>query len=50
MFKALKSRWTMEKTGQSFTDSVSWGVVYYWVDCYGDRWMAETKWGFRVKA
>ena len=49
MYKSLRSRWTMEKTGQSFTDMVNWGVVYYWIDCYGDRWMAEHKWGFRVK-
>jgi hypothetical protein len=49
MYKELKSRWTMEKTGESFTDMVSWGVVYYWEDCYGQRWMAERKWGFRVK-
>jgi hypothetical protein len=39
----------MEKTGQAFTDMVNRGVVYYWIDCYGHRWMAETKWGFRVR-
>jgi hypothetical protein len=49
MYKSLKSRWSMEKTGQAFTNMVSWGVMYYWVDCYGQRWMAEQKWGFRVR-
>lgn len=49
MYRKLKSRWSMEKTGQSFTDMVSWGVVYYWRDCYGDEYMAESRWGFRVK-
>lgn len=39
----------MEKTGASFVDVVSWGVVYYWRDCYGDVYMAGHKWGFRVK-
>jgi hypothetical protein len=39
----------MKPTGQSFTDLVSWDIVRYWVDCYGDRWMAVNKWGFRVK-
>ena len=43
MYRKLKSRWTMEKTGESFTDMVSWR------DCYGDEYMAERKWGFRVK-
>lgn len=49
MVKTLYSRWTMEKTGQSFIDSESWGVVYYWKDCYGNVWIAENKWGWRVK-
>ena len=39
----------MKPTGQSFTDMVSWDIVGFWVDCYGDEWMAVNKWGFRVK-
>ncbi len=49
MFKKLKSRWTMKQTGQHFTDIVSSDIVYYWIDFYGDKWMAVSKWGFRVK-
>jgi hypothetical protein len=49
MIKALKSRWTMKPTGSSFMDVVTWDLVQYWEDCYGDRWMAVSKWGFRVK-
>lgn len=39
----------MKPTGQSFTDIVNWDIVRFWVDCYGDEWMAVNKWGFRVK-
>lgn len=39
----------MNPTGQSFTDVVSWDIVRFWVDCYGDEWMVVNKWGFRVK-
>jgi hypothetical protein len=49
MIKWLKSRWSMKPTGETFTDMVSWDIVKYWEDCYGDRWMAVNKWGFRVK-
>ena len=49
MIKVLKSRRTMKQTGEYFIDVVTGGIVFYWVDCYGERWMAERKWGFRVK-
>jgi hypothetical protein len=49
MIKYLKSRWSMKPTGQSFTDVVVGDSVRFWVDCYGDEWMAVDKWGFRVK-
>lgn len=39
----------MKPTGESFMDVVTSELVQYWVDCYGDRWMAVNKWGFRVK-
>jgi hypothetical protein len=45
----IKSRWTMRKTGNSFRDDISWNQVYRWVDCYGDEWLAESRWGFRTK-
>jgi hypothetical protein len=46
----IKSRWTMRKTGFAFRDDISWNQVYRWVDCYGDVWLAESRWGFRVKS
>jgi hypothetical protein len=45
----LKSRWSMRNTGNAFRDTISWNQVYRWVDCYGDEWLAESRWGFRVK-
>jgi hypothetical protein len=49
MIKVLKSRSTMQQTGEYFVDVVTGRIVFYWIDCYGDRWMVERKWGFRVK-
>ncbi len=39
----------MKLTGEYFTDVVAGDLVRCWEDCYGDRWMAVSKWGFRVK-
>jgi hypothetical protein len=49
MIKSFKSRWTMKPTGASFMDVVTLDLVQYWEDCYGDKWMAVSKWGFRIK-
>ena len=49
MIKWLKSRISMQATGNSFWDCVANRRVRYWVDCYEVEYMAYTKWGFRVK-
>jgi hypothetical protein len=49
IIKNLKSRWSMKPTGQSFTDVVTYDKVQFWKDCYGDEWMAVSKFGDRVK-
>ena len=49
MYKNLKSRLTMIQTGEVFTDMSTSSVMYYWVDCYGCKWIAEARWGSRVK-
>ena len=49
MIKLFKSRWTMKPTGESFMDVVTLDLVRYWEDCYGDKWMAVSKWGSRIK-
>jgi len=45
----IKSRWTMRKTGNSFWDSIGSKKIYQWQDCYSDVWLANWRWGFRVK-
>ena len=40
---------SMIETGDSFRDVVTGDSVRFWMDCYGDEWMAVNKWGFRVK-
>ena len=49
MIKSLKSRWSMKPTGEYFIDVVGGDIVRFWMDVYGDEWMAVNKWGFRVK-
>ena len=49
MMKNLISRLTMVKLGQSFYDKVQDKPVYYWRDYYFDRYMATSRWGFRIK-
>ena len=44
MFKWIKSRATMKRTGFAFTDIVSGKPVYYYKDCYKQEWMANSKW------
>lgn len=39
----------MVKLGSAFYDKVEERPVYYWRDCYFDRYMATSRWGFRVK-
>jgi hypothetical protein len=49
VIRNFKSRWSMKPTGDSFRDTVNGDLVRFWKDCYGDEWMAVSKWGFRVK-
>lgn len=39
----------MVKTGNSFYDNIGRKVVYYWQDCYFEKYMANNRFGFRVK-
>lgn len=45
----IKSRWTMRKTGNEFYDNIAGMVIYQWVDCYSDVWLAGSRWGYGVK-
>lgn len=49
LIKSTISRATMKKTGSAFIDVVTGDVVHYWIDKYGQAWMAVNRWGFRVK-
>ena len=48
MFRWIKSWITMKRTHCLFIDQVSGNEVFEYVDCYGDKWMAEfNRFGFR---
>ena len=49
MVKRLISRLTMVKTKQLFLDVVNKCVVYEWVDYYGQKFTAQTRFGTRLK-
>ena len=41
----------MTLVGHAFVDVVVNEDVFYWRDCYGRCWMANSRWGwFRVRA
>lgn len=49
--KRLISRFTMIEIEHSyFRDAVNGKTVKLYVDCYGQKWMAYGKWGYRVKS
>ena len=41
MIKEIISRLTMSRETCAFVDNVSGKEVFYYTDCYGDRWLAE---------
>jgi hypothetical protein len=48
--KAIKSYLSLQWKCNLFTDSVSGKTVSLYVDCYGDEYMKESRWGlFSVK-
>lgn len=48
--KNIISRLTMVKTDKAtFYDHISRKIVYHFIDCYGQNWMAHNKLSFRVK-
>lgn len=49
MIKWIISRLTMVKLNKAFYDHIEEKPVYYWRDYYFDRYMASSRWGFRVK-
>ena len=50
MIKNIISRFTMIKTTQlAMYDIVINKNIYYWQDCYFQKYMAASKWGYRLK-
>jgi hypothetical protein len=50
MIKNLISRITMVKTTTPpFYDWIDGKVIYYWQDYYFEKYMAASRWGYRVK-
>lgn len=51
MIRALKSYFSLVRTGYAFTDTVDGRGVHYYKDCYGDVYLKNSRWGFfKVKA
>jgi len=49
MFKWIKSRLTMKIVKRLFVDIHDLKPVNEYVDCYGDIFMAQSKFGLRIK-
>ena len=47
--KAIKSRLTMKKIQHLFYDRVNGKGVYLYVDCFGEKYMAQLRFGMRLK-
>ena len=48
--KSIYSYFTLKLEGFAFNDIVSGNSVYYYIDCYGDRYLKESKYSlFKVK-
>ena len=49
IIKSLRSRLTMVKQYTLFIDRVNRKAVFEYKDCFGEKWMARSKFGFRTK-
>ena len=49
MIKKLISRLTMLKSGKALYDPIKKELLYYWIDCYFDEYVAKNKFGTRTK-
>lgn len=39
----------MVKSSTAFWDYTERKAVHYWVDCYFDKYLASSRWGYRIK-
>jgi hypothetical protein len=49
MIKNIISRLTMMKVGKTFYDFHDKQTVHYWQDCYFDIYLANNRFGNRIK-
>lgn len=49
MFRWIKSRLTMKKIKRLFIDIDDLKPMYRYDDCYGNSFMAKSKFGYRIK-
>ena len=50
IIRYVKSKRSMKKIEGSFRDVVNGKQVFFYVDCFDDKYMAQSKYGFRVKS
>ncbi len=48
IIKSLRSRLTMVRQQTLFYDKVNGKAVIEYKDCFGKKWMAQSKFGFRT--
>jgi hypothetical protein len=44
--RLLKHYFSLKYAGYAFRDQVSGDSVYYYTDCFGERWMKTSRWAF----
>jgi len=50
IIKNLRSRLTMVRQQTLFYDKVNGKAVNEYTDCFGKKWMAQSKFGFRTSS
>ena len=49
IYKVIKSKTSMKVVEHCFIDRCNGRTVYKYKDCYGQMWMAQSKFGYRTK-
>ena len=49
MIRNLISRLTMIKSGKLIYDPIKKELLYYWIDCHFDEYVAKNRFGTRIK-
>ena len=49
MIKNIISRLTMLKSGKAIYDPIKKELLYHWIDCYFDEYVAKNRFGARIE-